>query len=187
MAVTFSIRPVTTDDRAAVAALWSQTLGEPISAETLAGWEALHIAGEHRLRLVAEVGRRVVGAIAVVRRDDEADAYLRLFVERDHRRGGIGDALLTRAMQFARDVGSRALVGIGCTFLGLSIPAFLWAFAFEWRGNPETGSDGRFGGMSIAASALAGAGTVALIGATAFRPSIDAQATRVTLGAAWAF
>ena len=100
---------MTSADRAAVAALWSQVLGEPISEETLAGWEALHILGERRARLVAEVNGRVVGAVAIVRRDDEPDAYLRLFVEREHRRRGIGGALLERAMEFARDAAVRAV------------------------------------------------------------------------------
>ncbi len=105
----FTVRPVHPEDRAAVAALWSQTLGEPITAETLAGWEALHVAGERRLRLVAESDGHVVGAIAVVRHEDESDAYLRLFVDRDHRARGIGSALLERAMAFAHEAGALAV------------------------------------------------------------------------------
>jgi hypothetical protein len=87
----------------------------------------------------------------------------------------------THVMVDPGDKGSRrALIVIGWTLFGASLPVFMWAAIDEWPNNPETGEKGHFGGISIVGSVLAGTGIAALIGAASMKPSIEAR--RATFG-----
>jgi GNAT superfamily N-acetyltransferase len=95
------IRAADARDLDAIADLWSSVVGDPVTGDALRSWDALTLASERRLRLVAEDGGRLVGLLGLVRTADSPVCGLRLFVAEGARRQGLGSKLCLRARAFA--------------------------------------------------------------------------------------
>lgn len=86
----------------------------------------------------------------------------------------------------------RALIVMGWTSIGVSVPLFLVASMFEMKGNVETGERGHVGGLTITSLTLFVGGLLCAGAATAFKPNITfgphtAAAVVPTTGGALAF
>ena len=103
--MTRAIRTAGTADLPAVLALWSEAEAHPSHTDDLASLEAL-VARDAGALLVACDGDRVVGSV-IAGWDGWRGTIYRLAVAPSHRRAGLGDRLVTAALQRLEAVGAR--------------------------------------------------------------------------------
>jgi GNAT superfamily N-acetyltransferase len=113
--MTVTVRPFQPSDAVAVAALLR--VADPYWVFTPAGlvWQAAHAPAAERQRLlVAEADGATVGVARTGLLHESAEpglGYANLNVRPDHRRRGVGDALLTAAERWLRKIGVRTVHG----------------------------------------------------------------------------
>ena len=82
---------------------------EAFSAEDLENLEK-HYGNFGEAFFVAEDGKGIIGTAAVKREDDRIALIRRIFVAPDYRKKRIGLRLLSRAVEFCKEVGYRELI-----------------------------------------------------------------------------
>jgi ribosomal protein S18 acetylase RimI-like enzyme len=103
------LRPATAEDGAGVLALW-QEAAEPTSTDSAEALGNL-LRRDPDALIVAEAGGRIVGSV-IAGWDGWRGAIYRLAVAPDHRRRGLGQALLRAAEERLTELGGRRLHAI---------------------------------------------------------------------------
>jgi ribosomal protein S18 acetylase RimI-like enzyme len=103
------LRPATAEDGAGVLALW-QEAAEPTSTDSAEALGNL-LRRDPDALIIAEAGGRIVGSV-IAGWDGWRGAIYRLAVAPDHRRRGLGQALLRAAEERLTELGGRRLHAI---------------------------------------------------------------------------